>query len=772
MRPLHKKSLAALTMVITPVLAVLLTNGSALAAYAYNPSDLISDGIFSNVNSMGGDANTAVNNIQTFLNNENSGIKNLTDTESCNPTTPPTSSTYPYTYSYMYYQHCGQRESAAEIIYEAGRAYGINPQAIMATMQKEQSLITDPSPSSSQINCAMGYNSCSGFVGFFNQVDNGAWQFRTYIELMNGRNWWGYAPNSYPCRNSSTLYSTGLYPGSSVTFNDPGGTAETVTLDSSATAALYCYTPYVGPYSTTGYSGSYNFVQSFEQWWGSTVYAFAAEVNVNTYSDAAMTQPLSLSGSLPSGTKIYIKVSALNSGGNTWSNAWTHVATIDPQDRNSVFQDSSWLWNNRAAGLMESSVGSNQTGTFEYSMTTPNTDGEYHEDFGLIADNQPWGWMQDSATFGFDIHVSNPFNGIVTGAGTYSDSNYTMPIDAREMGYGQKIYVRAKIKNTGTQTWSNSYTNMATVGPQDRTSPFRDSSWSTFDRPTAMLESSVAPGQTGTFDFSITAPSISGNYWESYGLVADGQASGWMPGVIFGFPVRVVPSPLNAVFPDLKLYPGQSILSSNGSYTLTMQTDGNLVINTPRGPIWGSGTNGHSIAYLYMQGDGNLVMYGTDGRPFWASNTPNNGASSLVMQTDGNLVIYNSNNSPVWSTGTNQNIMNTPSTLTTGTRLTPGSDIMSPNGNYRAVMQSDGNFVIYSRAHALWGTSTDGKGVAFIGVQSDGNVVIYSSSLHPLWASSTNGHNGSTLVMQDDGNLVIYDANNHPVWGSGTNGKW
>jgi hypothetical protein len=241
-------TILASVLLFTPVHANAASNG-------YNPSFLISDSIFSN--------SSAMNwiDIQNFLNNQNSGLKNITDVENCSAIKTP--------YSYNFYPHCGSTESAAVIIYDAGQAYGINPQAIMATLQKEQSLISTPNPTPSQVNCAMGYNSCSGFTGFFNQVDNGAWQLRTYIELMNNRNWWGYTPASYPCKNASSLYSAGLYPGATVRFANPGGTAQTVTMGSSATAALYCYTPYVGPLSQTGYSGSYNFVISFETWFGS-----------------------------------------------------------------------------------------------------------------------------------------------------------------------------------------------------------------------------------------------------------------------------------------------------------------------------------------------------------------------------------------------------------------------------------------------------------------------------------------------------------------------
>ncbi|HUA13558.1 MAG TPA: hypothetical protein VL989_03605 [Candidatus Sulfotelmatobacter sp.] len=204
--------------------------------------------------------------IQSFLNNENSGLRSYSDVENCNPTTP----TQPDPWASSYYSHCGQTESAAQIIYDAGQAYGINPQTILATMQKEQSLVTTPNPTQSQLNCAMGYDSCHSDSDFFEQVGNGAWQFRTDIQLMGGNDWWGYTPSSYACSNGSSLYSTGLYPGNTVTFADPGGTAEAVTLADFSTAALYCYTPYVGPITQTGYSGSYNFVLYFEEWFGPT----------------------------------------------------------------------------------------------------------------------------------------------------------------------------------------------------------------------------------------------------------------------------------------------------------------------------------------------------------------------------------------------------------------------------------------------------------------------------------------------------------------------
>ncbi|HVX58688.1 MAG TPA: hypothetical protein VG964_03040 [Candidatus Saccharimonadales bacterium] len=245
---------------LSPLLVLMASLFLAMPAVKadYDAAYLVSDDLFTDAGSM------SVNSIQSFLSSKGSSLATYKTTEDCGSTS---GSHYSY---YATYYHCGKTESAATIIYDAAHAYSISPRTIMATLQKEQSLITDPSPSSSQINCAMGYNSCSGFRGFFSQVDNGTWQFRVYIELMNGRSYWGYDASSYPCSAATSLYNNGLYPGNSVRFADPGGTAKTITLYNSATAALYCYTPYVGPYSETGYSGSYNFVTSWESWWGST----------------------------------------------------------------------------------------------------------------------------------------------------------------------------------------------------------------------------------------------------------------------------------------------------------------------------------------------------------------------------------------------------------------------------------------------------------------------------------------------------------------------
>jgi hypothetical protein len=102
--------------------------------------------------------------------------------------------------------------------------------------------------------------------------------------------------------------------------------------------------------------------------------------------------------------------------------------------------------------------------------------------------------------------------------------------------------------------------------------------------------------------------------------------------------------------PDRQLNSGDWLES--GGYRLVMQTDGNLVLYGPGGPLWASYTRSDG-AVLVNQGDGNLVIYTRDRQgTLWSSRTNGRGAGRLVAQGDGNVVLYGSGG-PTWSTYTN-----------------------------------------------------------------------------------------------------------------------
>ena len=99
--------------------------------------------------------------------------------------------------------------------------------------------------------------------------------------------------------------------------------------------------------------------------------------------------------------------------------------------------------------------------------------------------------------------------------------------------------------------------------------------------------------------------------------------------------------------------------------------------------------------------------------------------------------------------------------------LTPGQYLRSVNARFAAVMQGDGNFVLYDNGRPRWATNTTYLGTV-MAVQGDGNLVVYGPG-GALWASGTAGSGaGDFLAMQDDGNLVLYSAAGRAVWATNT----
>jgi hypothetical protein len=103
--------------------------------------------------------------------------------------------------------------------------------------------------------------------------------------------------------------------------------------------------------------------------------------------------------------------------------------------------------------------------------------------------------------------------------------------------------------------------------------------------------------------------------------------------------------------PDERLAPDERLKSSDGRYTFIHQTDGNLVLYGPDGkPKWHSNTYGRKTDTAIMQTDGNFVLYGPDGA-LWNTGTWNHPGAYLILQDDGNLVIYEQQKA-IWHTNT------------------------------------------------------------------------------------------------------------------------
>lgn len=99
-----------------------------------------------------------------------------------------------------------------------------------------------------------------------------------------------------------------------------------------------------------------------------------------------------------------------------------------------------------------------------------------------------------------------------------------------------------------------------------------------------------------------------------------------------------------------RLQRGESLVSNNGAYTLTLQEDGNLVLAADGTPVWATATDGQDVVRAELQTDGNFVLY-TPERPVWHSDTVGSKSVRLVLQDDRNLVLYAADG-PAWATAT------------------------------------------------------------------------------------------------------------------------
>jgi hypothetical protein len=106
-------------------------------------------------------------------------------------------------------------------------------------------------------------------------------------------------------------------------------------------------------------------------------------------------------------------------------------------------------------------------------------------------------------------------------------------------------------------------------------------------------------------------------------------------------------------------------------------------------------------------------------------------------------------------------------------QLRVGHGLAPANGEYELTLQADGNLVLYGAGDAprpvLWASNTERQPVERAVLQQDGNFVVYRRDGTPAWASGTEGHPRSRLVLQDDGNLVVYDCAGRPLWATATN---
>jgi GH25 family lysozyme M1 (1,4-beta-N-acetylmuramidase) len=206
----------------------------------------------------------------------------------------------------------------------------------------------------------------------------------------------------------------------------------------------------------------------------------------------------------------------------------------------------------------------------------------------------------------------------------------------------------------------------------------------------------------------------------------------------------------------------QSLRSASRQYKLIMQGDGNLVLSGMGHTLWSSATNGHPGSHLSVTSDAQAVVYSPSGEALWSSGNTQGTGAVLTLQDNGDLVLRGSAG-VLWHNGAPGSNL-----LATGGSLLARQYLHSTAGQHGLVMQPDGNLVLRLRGAVRWNSITSGNPGARAVLQADGNLVVYDAGGRPRWSSGTSGtgpHN--RLVLQDDGNLVLYGVH-RAVWNTRT----
>ena len=233
---------------------------------------------------------------------------------------------------------------------------------------------------------------------------------------------------------------------------------------------------------------------------------------------------------------------------------------------------------------------------------------------------------------------------------------------------------------------------------------------------------------------------------------------------------------------------------SLGTDLLIYQTDGNLGYYVNGVPAWNTGTWGAG-ATLALQGDGNVVIYSANNKALYASNwyyqsaaytTPDAHKYLSVYyaahthqilnyweSADGSASGYSTLSGIRWQDLGDQNgctVEPTPISQAVVPRTLAAGHLCWSNDYGTLVFQYDGNFVEYVGGKARWNSGTAGRG-AWLALQDDGNIVIYSAAGQPLWAVSNVARNsrigpwkpldlthfnGSFVLQPNSGGRITY----------------
>ena len=179
--------------------------------------------------------------------------------------------------------------------------------------------------------------------------------------------------------------------------------------------------------------------------------------------------------------RLLVKVT--NSGSATWSAANVRLRRVDVDTH---LASAPW------GTLVEDSVGPGATATFQVDLATTGNDvGTYSTAWRVEGPDGPFG---DELTRSIGVDRSGFTAELVS---------VQAPTAVLDRGAPASVVVR--LRNVGTTVWDRTGDAAVALGVQGSTGPTRfvAGRWSSITVPAALLERSVAPGETATFAFPV-----------------------------------------------------------------------------------------------------------------------------------------------------------------------------------------------------------------------------------------------------------------------------
>lgn len=594
------------------LLALLLVGGLfwhlAVAHASFNPNNLMDNTVFDDAGSMDGPT------IDAWLNNNfpQSCISTNNHFSDAEPTGYTPSSGFTY----------NGVVSAGTIIATSAHVYGLNPKVILATLEKESSVVSGTASYHCQyLNTAMGFDcpdsgSCpqnpATESGFAKQVIHAVWVLKFHEQRSMGRVGWDVQLTNYPhpgdnwdnsddpqsCYGGRMTQGTFARCPSQAAAQYDGLTTidgTTVHLDTGATAALYDYTPH--------FHGNQLFDSIFIGWFGSI---YASPYTAEQVSQSAYPQ-------LNPGQSATVFVKFQNVGAYDWYDdaagatnvPLVHLATAHPLNRPSSFNQG-WISTSRPATVFaavyegdgttlagnQHMVRPGQIAKFQFSLTAPTNlgTGVYREFFQPVAEGVGNGGFNDVSTF-FDVTVNAK-----PAMAWYDQSAYPTVYPATKAA----AYLR--FQNTGNTIFYDDVglsqapsgtlpLHLATKSPLNRNSDF-SADWPSPSRPALVFaavynpdgsltdnQHAAGPGQIVKFSFNFTAPEgyAAGTYREDFQPVLEGTSDGGLPSV-GGFLNVTVPTAAVITYTSLP-NPAASLVSNvPGTVGFTIKNSGNTTL--------------------------------------------------------------------------------------------------------------------------------------------------------------------------------------------------